>query len=116
MLAKKAVEQVEPSELPLFDQVWQDFEDDPEQPIAGADPASRIYGFGGVGELPFVSALIIPIVVHFLGSAAEKGVDWLVNKIKEDQKGAKDIKLSEEQIRKIAEVLVRHGRNSGGNS
>jgi hypothetical protein len=111
-IAREVVGRVVSRELVLFDQVWDDFLDDPNlsRPVGGVGRVGGPHrgGFEDLG-LTLLTTIIIPVVVRVISDKTGKVLDDIIRRIREVATGKEtqppSATLDEKQIRQIAAAI-----------
>lgn len=120
-LSYEIVKEMAPEELDLFDDIKEEFLENPDDFMKiDSGKKEKMLGFGGgVGEV-FVTATILPIIWGILAQISKKGIEslteegskavaeWIKNK-KEGKKG----QPSKEKLKEIRDYVCQNAYSSG---
>jgi hypothetical protein len=110
-LALTVVERFVPAEGAVFDQMWEDFLEDPDEtrPVGSEQPVELPHGSGFADAGNYLwSVVIIPVVVAVakdkLGKAVDVIIEYVRNLMSPKKKAPPPV--GDEQIRKLAAIMV----------
>ena len=120
-LSYEIVKEMAPEELDLFDDIKEEFFENPDDFMKkDSGKKDKILGFGGgVGEV-FVAATILPIIWGILAQISKKGIEsltdegskavieWIKNKL-EGKKG----QPSKEKLKEIRDYVCQNAYSTG---
>jgi hypothetical protein len=98
-VAYQALSEVAPNELPLFDEVWDDFK---EMPTGDGRLKEGQHAFGGEALVLLWAPVIIPVVIAITTHAINRSVDAILEYIKERRQQKDD-----QDLRALADLLLR---------
>lgn len=110
IVAQNVIQQIAQDEVDMFDMLWDEYERQPDAPLAAAASAEHRHGFGAAEVGMFVlSTIVIPVVVEVLKHAAKRSYDDVAAQLKKRSQG----KLSDVDAGRAAAAIIAEAEKQG---